>query len=123
MEYSRMKSVDMATAVLEAGNPVQEVYMMVRIFNDTTVEELGRAAGFYMPDYTPIPPATPEPKKKEEKRGGAMKPADHGAIVALYTANPPRSIKWIADDQGVTQQTVINHLKKEGIYDPGRKEE
>ena len=41
---------------------------------------------------------------------------DHGRICALYTANPPRSVKWIADDMGITQQTVINHLKKEGIY-------
>ena len=51
-----------------------------------------------------------------------MKAADHGRIVALYTANPPRSIKWIADDMGITQQTVINHLKKDGLYDPGKKE-
>ena len=41
---------------------------------------------------------------------------DHGRIVALYTANPPRSIKWIADDVGCSVQTVINHLTKEGIY-------
>jgi hypothetical protein len=36
--------------------------------------------------------------------------------VALYTANPPRSIEWIADDCKCSQQTVINHLKQEGIY-------
>ena len=41
---------------------------------------------------------------------------DHGRIVALYTANPPRSIEWIADDCMCSQQTVINHLKQEGIY-------
>lgn len=41
---------------------------------------------------------------------------DHGRIVALYTAKPPRSIEWIADDCKCSKQTVINHLKQEGIY-------
>ena len=41
---------------------------------------------------------------------------DHGKIVALYTATPPRSISWIAEDLGCSKQTVINHLKKEGLY-------
>lgn len=121
MEHTRMKSVDLSKAVMEAGNPLAEVYMMVRVYSDTTIGELSTAEGFYMPDNEPAP--EPEPKKrKEEKRGGVMKPADHGAIVALYTANPPRSIKWIAEDQRISPQTVIKHLKKEGIFDPGRKE-
>lgn len=121
MEHTRMKSVDLSKAVMEAGNPLAEVYMTVRVYSDTTIEELSTAEGFYMPDNEPAP--EPEPKKrKEEKRGGVMKPADHGAIVALYTANPPRSIKWIAEDQRISPQTVIKHLKKEGIFDPGRKE-
>lgn len=50
--------------------------------------------------------------KETSKRGKV----DHGRIVALYTANPPRSIEWIADDCRCSQQTVINHLKQEGIY-------
>ena len=44
------------------------------------------------------------------------KKIDHGRIVALYTADPPRSLKWIAEDIGCSVQTVINHLTKEGIY-------
>ena len=44
------------------------------------------------------------------------KKIDHGRIVALYTADPPRSLKWIADDVGCSVQTVINHLTREGIY-------
>ena len=50
----------------------------------------------------------PEPVKKER--------VDHGRIVALYTARDPWSIKDIADDVGCSAQTVINHLKKEGLY-------
>jgi len=44
------------------------------------------------------------------------KAVDHGRIVALYKANPPRSIKWIAEDCKCSEQTVVNHLIKEGIY-------
>lgn len=50
------------------------------------------------------------------KRDVKKTKVDHGRIVALYTANPPRSIEWIADDCKCSQQTVINHLKQEGIY-------
>lgn len=64
-----------------------------------------------------------------EKIGGvpdkADKPGrsrvDHGKIVALYTAKPPRSISWIADDLGCSENTVINHLKKEGLYTSNRR--
>lgn len=119
MNQQKMKAITLNEAVMGAGNPLNEVYMMVRLYDDTTVEELSSAEGFYVKDDEP----ETEQSKKTEKRGGVMKPADHGAIVALYTANPPRSVKWIADDLGITPQTVINHLKKEGLYDPGRKEE
>ena len=115
-QNQKMKSITMGEAIVMAGNPEAEVYMMVRVCGDTTVDELGFAEGFFVPEKE-------EPKKEEKTRGGVMKAADHGRIVALYTANPPRSIKWIADDMGITQQTVINHLKKDGLYDPGKKEE
>lgn len=55
--------------------------------------------------------------KPQKKSGGVPKSKiDHGRIVALYTARPPRSVSWIADDLGCAVQTVINHLKAEGIY-------
>lgn len=57
-----------------------------------------------------------EPEQKVKKNSVPKKKVDHGRIVALYTANPPRSIEWIADDCRCSQQTVINHLKQEGIY-------
>ena len=63
-----------------------------------------------IPEAKAAQPETPEKKKKPERW------IDHGRIVALYTANPPRSVSWIADDMGISKQTVINHLTKEGIY-------
>lgn len=57
-----------------------------------------------------------ETEQKVKKTYAPKKKIDHGRIVALYTANPPRSIEWIADDCKCSQQTVINHLKQEGIY-------
>lgn len=58
----------------------------------------------------------PKPETPEKKPIRAAKQIDHGRIVALYTANPPRTVSWIADDMGISKQTVINHLKHEGIY-------
>ena len=57
-----------------------------------------------------------ETEQNVKKTSAPKKKIDHGRIVALYTANPPRSIEWIADDCRCSQQTVINHLKQEGIY-------
>lgn len=55
----------------------------------------------------------PEPKPKEEPKKKA-KVIDHGKIVACYKGG--RSPQWIADDMGISWQTVVNHLEKEGIY-------
>lgn len=57
-----------------------------------------------------------ETEQKVKNTSDPKKKVDHGRIVALYTAKPPRSIEWIADDCKCSQQTVINHLKQEGIY-------
>lgn len=114
----RMNSVALEEAVRMASNPEAKVYMMVRLFGDTTIDDLTMAEGFFVPEAE----EEEKPKKEEKSRGGVMKPVDHGRIVALYTANPPRSIKWIAEDMGITQQTVINHLKKDGLYDSVKKE-
>lgn len=70
-----------------------------------------------IPEAKTEQPETPEKKKKPERW------IDHGRIVALYTANPPRSVPWIADDMGISKQTVINHLKHEGIYNAKEAEE
>lgn len=59
-----------------------------------------------------------EPEPEEEPK--EKKKVDHDRIVALYRANPPRSVAWIANDIGCSTQTVINHLTKEGIYEGRR---
>lgn len=62
----------------------------------------------------------PEPEEEPEEKPKEKKKVDHDRIVALYQANPPRSVAWIADDIGCNTQTVINHLTKEGIYEGRR---
>lgn len=56
--------------------------------------------------------AQPEPKIEQPKK--KTKIIDHGKIVACYKGG--RSPQWIADDMGISWQTVVNHLEKEGIY-------
>lgn len=56
--------------------------------------------------------AQPEPKQEQSKK--KTKIIDHGKIVACYKGG--RSPQWIADDMGISWQTVVNHLEKEGIY-------
>lgn len=56
--------------------------------------------------------AQPEPKPEQPKK--KTKIIDHGKIVACYKGG--RSPQWIADDMGISWQTVVNHLEKEGIY-------
>lgn len=58
-------------------------------------------------------PKTEQPKPKEEPKK-KTKIIDHGKIVACYKGG--RSPQWIADDMGISWQTVVNHLEKEGIY-------
>jgi len=65
-------------------------------------------------------PEEEEPEPEPEQEPKEKKKVDHDRIVALYRANPPRSVAWIADDVGCNTQTVINHLIKEGIYEGRR---
>lgn len=62
-----------------------------------------------------LPPDEPDKysAKKKKKGGKAGVHVDHGRIIALYRGG--RSIKWIADDCGCSQQSVYNHLKMEGL--------
>ena len=108
----KLKSITLEEAVRTVADNNQAAYMLVRLYGDTEIDQLTCAEGFYI-----LEEATEEPDEvKAEVKTPSGKIIDHGRICALYTANPPRSVKWIADDMGITQQTVINHLKKEGIY-------
>ena len=103
----KLKEISIKDAIDLATNK-GDAYALMRIFGDTTIDQLSCAVGYYVED----PVVEPEKPKEIKSK------VDHGRIVALYTANPPRTIKWIADDMGITQQTVINHLKKDGLYKP-----
>lgn len=103
-----LKTINLKEAI-EAAAIAETVYRLVRIYPDTTIQELQDADGFAV--------ITTE-EEKEEKPKGLAKRIDHGRIVALYTADPPRSVAWIANDMKISVQTVINHLKKDGLWKP-----
>lgn len=71
------------------------VYMLVPLADEMTIGQLRNAEGFVLM----------EEEETEKKK------IDHGRIVALSKAG--RSIKWIADDIGCSEQTVRNHLAME----------
>ena len=66
----------------------------------------------------------PEPviqlKEAESKKEGTKKKIDidMGKVKALRTAG--RSMDWIADDMGVSVQTIYNRLKEEGEKDDSK---
>ena len=106
----------------------ETVYMLVRMESDTMVSDLYGADGYVVMREEPEPEPVPEPKpakqpkqpKQPKQKKQIWEPKqdpvriDHGKIVALYKAK--WSIKKISDEIGCSQQTVINHLKKEGVY-------
>lgn len=51
-------------------------------------------------------------KPKDIRKPGTPVKLDEGRIIALRTANPPRSYKWIAEDMGVSEATIFNRCKK-----------
>lgn len=75
-----------------------------------------------------LPPADPVPEP-EQKPEAPKKPARQaptirekykndmdGPIRSFWTANPRRSVSWIADEIGVSEETVRNHLKEMGLW-------
>lgn len=69
-----------------------------------------------------VPPQEPEPEPEQEapapdpvekKPKKTRKPFDTGKLGALRRAG--WSVAKIADEMGVSEQTVRNHMKKEGI--------
>ena len=97
----------------------ETVYMLVRMEQDTMVSDLYGADGYVIMQEEPVPEPKPAKQAKQQKKQiwePKQDPVriDHGKIVALYKAK--WSIKKISDEIGCSQQTVINHLKKEGVY-------
>lgn len=64
------------------------------------------------PEPEPVEEA-PAPDSVEEKPKKTRKPFDTGNLGALRRAG--WSVAKIADEMGVSEQTVRNHMKKEGI--------
>ena len=68
----------------------------------------------------PDPEQEPDDEMPEElklkmpvkRKVGIPVKLDEGRIIALRTANPPRSYKWIAEDMGVSEATIFNRCKK-----------
>ena len=54
--------------------------------------------------------AKPKPTKSKCTK---PKEFDTGKVIACLKAG--RSVAWVADEMGVTTQTIRNHMKKEGI--------
>ena len=99
-----MEFVKRAKAIELAVEQNADVYMCIRIQPTTMIEELQAAEYF-------CARTAAKPKAKGKTHATAV---DHGGIVARYTAD--WSVAKIADDMGIAPQTVINYLKKEGIY-------
>ena len=125
----QIKNEEVLKEIIE-GNAV---YMLIKLREDTMLEEIIEAEAFVKLEQEIIEDESPEEPEQKQNEDEAMqeeqeKPAkgkkaktversnavDHGKIVACYRAG--RSIAWIADEIGCTYQTVINHLKKEGLY-------
>lgn len=56
------------------------------------------------------------PKRKQTKTVSTKEKKeafDTGKMIACLKAG--RSVAWVADEMGVTTQTIRNHMKKEGI--------
>lgn len=62
------------------------------------------------PEPVPDPESTPKPKPEKKRK---RKSFDTGKLKALRNAG--WSIAKIADETGVSEQTIRNHMKKEGI--------
>lgn len=104
----KVKIVEFEKALYAACSGDFKAYALYELHSDTTLDDIYAAVAYCVE-------AEEEPVAEVKTPSGKL--IDHGRIVALYTANPPRSVKWIAQDMQISQQTVINHLKKEGIYD------
>ena len=116
-----MKQVKLEELIKSSYIEAGLAYAMIQIDVDTDVSTLQMAESFWIREAEEgrlikgtkkfADDKTPDVDSKKPKRK-----VDVGRIVALYTANPPRSVRWIADDLGCSEPTVLKVLKEEGVY-------
>lgn len=106
------KEIGLAEAV-EAIILGKKVYSFHRIMKDASVEDLYEAKGFLVEVQNKVDPKLT--KEKKQNWGPKKEPAkvDHDKICALYKAKWP--ITKIADEMKCSEQTIRNHLDKEGL--------
>lgn len=94
---------------------IEIIKMLINALDTNGVsEEANKQAALALLDNLKVAPKkdTTEPVKAVVKPRG-RKPVDNGKILALHDAGWPT--KKIADEVGVSEQTVKNHIKKEAV--------
>ena len=121
----KLKQITLHDAIQCAGDG--NVYIMIRLTDDTPVEQLRQADGYFMEEAEPAPqpeeiqPAGPftcadqwaEEQLSKEPAAQKKGKYDVGKICALRRAS--WSVAKIADEIGCSEQTVRNILKREGM--------
>ena len=123
----KLKQITLHDAIQCAGDG--NVYIMIRLTDDTPVEQLRQADGYFVEESeetapAPVPAQVEEIKpagdfthedqwKEEDKPTQKKGKYDVGKICALRRAN--WSISKIVDEIGCSEQTVRNILKREGM--------
>lgn len=106
MSYKEIDLQKALETIMEEGS----VYALFKLDKDATIADLYGAEAFMVQNRV-------EPKLQKEKQIWPPKkePArvDHDKICALYKAK--WTIAKIADEMGCSEQTIRNHLDKEGL--------
>ena len=121
----KLREILMPVAMEDAASG-RDVYMLVEVNKDTTVGEIQKAFAFARyENVSEIPERIREAVNESEEIAKAQveiavkrdrietaKRIDHGKIIALHNAN--WSTKKIAEEIGCSEQTVKNHIEREG---------
>lgn len=123
----KLKQITLHDAIQCAGD--ENVYIMIRLTDDTPVEQLRQADGYFVEESEELAPAPVPAQVEEIQPAGEFthedqweetdKPTqkkgkyDVGKICALRRAS--WTVAKIADEIGCSEQTVRNILKREGM--------